>query len=124
MAHVGLERDLGVLLERLVQHRQIGQPIEAEAAPVDSLPPPTISVRLTEEEKSTLRLEADRNLRTAREALARLELRGRDESLRESIATLRDLVDSAQATEGQGDLQAAAQLARKAKLLAEELLAR
>jgi hypothetical protein len=104
--------------------RRITPPPVVGEAPADSLPPPTISVRLSDDERAGLMEEAARNLRAARDALTRLELKGPNESMRESIATLRDLVESALATEGQGDLQAAAQLARKARLLAEELLAR
>lgn len=96
-------------------------PPEEEAAAPDTLPAPTISVELTEEERARLHQETEADLGQARATLSRVGLEGLSAAEREAGETLRDLIDSAMRARERDDLRAAAQLARKARLLAEEL---
>ena len=97
-------------------------PPPSEPAPPDTLPPPTISVRLTDEERARLAAETEKDLMQARECLSHLGPGEAADAQREMVGTLNDLINSAMAAREREDWQAAAQLARKARLLADKLV--
>jgi hypothetical protein len=90
----------------------------------DTLPPPMISVQLSPDERVRLAMETEENLAQARQSLGRLGGEGLTAAQMARVETLHGLIDAATAAREKQDLQAAAQLARKARLLADQLVNR
>ncbi|MGQ0721276.1 MAG: hypothetical protein ACT4PE_06840 [Candidatus Eiseniibacteriota bacterium] len=92
--------------------------VVAEAGPAEPLAP--VQVELSAEERLSLATEARKDLELAEQALRSEDPDPPGAERREKLDTIRNLIDSAKAAYSE-DLRAAATLAHKARLLAEEL---
>ncbi len=93
-------------------------PAVAETAPV--APSGRISIGLSEEERNRLLSAARLDLESAQTGLTSFG-DGGSGGVADLVQTIKDLMKAAQAAEGRDDLQAAAALAHKARLLAANL---
>jgi hypothetical protein len=98
--------------------------VPAATAPADSFPETEVvaevQVELSTEERLALAADASRDLAHAEQALLAEDPNPPSAERREKLDTIRSLIDSAKAAYAD-DLRAAATLAHKARLLAEEL---
>jgi acyl-CoA reductase-like NAD-dependent aldehyde dehydrogenase len=95
-----------------------------EAPPDTALAAPEageVSVDLPAEERERLLREAETDLEETRRVLDALEVEDLGASERETLQTVEDLLAAALDARERGEVQATANLARKARLLAEEL---
>jgi hypothetical protein len=90
----------------------------AEPEPLEAVAP--VQVELSAEERVALAAEARKDLELAEQALRSGDAEPTSAEWREKLDTIRNLIDSAKAAYTE-DLRAAATLAHKARLLAEEL---
>ena len=98
--------------------------------PVASEPKPTapaeesheVSVEIDDEQRATLTSSAARDLEEAERAIRSARARPLSAAGREKVATIEGLVAAARDATKNGDLPAAAALAHKARLLAQELV--
>ena len=96
--------------------------IEARPSASDSTPPRTLSIELPEEERARLETQALQDIEAAEQLAAEAKIRSLSAAEEEKLLTVLGLIDQAEvAREGQ-DLSAASNLARKARLLAAELI--
>jgi hypothetical protein len=96
----------------------VTEPEPAEPEPAEPVAP--VQVELSAEERLALATEARRDLELAEQALRSEDPHPPGAGRREKLDTIRNLIDSAKAAYSE-DLRAAATLAHKARLLAEEL---
>jgi hypothetical protein len=99
----------------------IALPDSAEASPLDEAQ--EILVDLDDEERQTLTSNAQRDLREAEQSIRDAERRVLSAENRETLATVEGLLAAARDAFAEHDIQAAATLAHKARLLASELTA-
>jgi len=103
---------------------------ERAAAEADTIPAvgagaePRISVQLSAQERIRLAEETTRDLMRADDCLSRLDQSRLDGKQMEVLQTLQGIIASAADARARDDVLAAARLALKAKLLAEELVAK
>jgi hypothetical protein len=95
-------------------------------APEDTVetPPPTppkVAVEMDPSERKRLESQARADLASVERALLAASSRPRDHDSNETVATIRGLMDAARSALAESDVQAAATLAHKARLLADEL---
>jgi hypothetical protein len=102
------------------RHREITPP---ESSSTESVPTelPSVSVALPEEERLQLRSAALADITAADIALSGLGPRALTEEEKQTVETIRGLMDQARHALSGEDIQAAADLARKARLLADKL---
>jgi hypothetical protein len=94
------------------------EPVVAQVEPAEPSAP--VQVELSAEERLSLATEARKDLELAEQALRSEDPDPPGAERREKLDTIRNLIDSAKAAYSE-DLRAAATLAHKARLLAEEL---
>ncbi len=94
-------------------------PSEAPMSPAPS--GPALTIQLTEEERVRLIDETEKDTQVANASLQRLDRNNLTPGQIQAISDIEDLLKSVAKSRAEDDLQAAARLARKARLLAEDL---
>ena len=90
----------------------------------DDAPQPRFHVRIGDEERERLLDETRREIGRAEELLSSVRREDLGGNARETFRTADDLLSASRAALGEGDPSSAAELARKARILAEELARR
>jgi hypothetical protein len=94
-------------------------PSEAPMGPAPTAP--ALTIQLTEEERVRLIDETEKDTQVANACLQRLDRNNLTPGQSQTISDIEDLLKSVAKSRAEDDLQAAARLARKARLLAEDL---
>ncbi len=93
------------------------------ATPVSEPAAPNITIQLTDEERARLIDETEKDVALITACLRRLDREHLDEGQRRSLTDVEDLQKAVMKARDESDVQAASRLARKARLLAEDLAA-
>lgn len=106
--------------ERVIPAEPIPEPQYTEPAP----PAPETSRGVSDKERRTLETELEQDLGLAEQLIREATMRAGghpSETMRARIDSARNLMDAARAMQESGDLRKAASLAKKARLLTQEL---